>query len=166
MPWVKLDDDFYSHPKLMTVGLAATGLYARGLSYAGRYSTDGYLPEMWVRGQLAGEKPDLIKRLVDAGLWRVVDGGWLIPNFLENNFSRTAADAHKERVRKVRSEAGKRGAAVRHGGKQSGKPLADTVANSQANGVADAGSVGQQTHGPVPGPEPEPKPGPEPDPFE
>ena len=44
MTWTKLADNFHAHPKLLAVGLAGTGLFARALSYAADYLTDGRIP--------------------------------------------------------------------------------------------------------------------------
>ena len=33
MPWARLDDGFYDHPKILDVSLAAAGLFSIGLSY-------------------------------------------------------------------------------------------------------------------------------------
>lgn len=111
MTWVKLDDQLHAHPKVMRVGLAGTGLFARALSYCGCYATDGVVPPGWAHAQLAPEDHgNLPEQLVAAGLWEPMpDGGFRIPDFCELNPS-----ADEVRVRaQERSEAGRRAAAAR-----------------------------------------------------
>lgn len=107
MTWAKLDDRFHSHPKVEEAGLAATGLYARSLSYAACHETDGQIPEAWVKKQ---GSPRLAARLTDLGLWERVEGGWLIPDFTEFNPSKAElAEQRKQwRERQRRSRGGSR----------------------------------------------------------
>lgn len=105
MTWVKLDDKWHGHPKVLAAGLAASGLYARALSYCGDYLTDGYVPDGWVAAAIVGERRDTPARLEEVGLWeRAADGrGWLIPDFLEYNPS--SRDVRLEReLGKVRAQ--------------------------------------------------------------
>jgi len=110
MAWVKLDDGFYDNPKILAVGLAAAGLYAAALSYAGRKLTDGFVPDVAVWMLTGGEEDgaELPKFLVNHGLWTVVPGGYQIHDFLEYNppASKVKSDraAAKERMRAQRSE--------------------------------------------------------------
>lgn len=120
MTWVKLDDGFFANPKVQAVGYEGAGLYAMGLSYCGKYLTDGFLPQLWVNGH----PKRIVKKLVDGGLWRPVDGGYVMHDYLEINRS---AEQIKEERRKKR-EAGKQGAEARWNAK----------ADQQANGIADA----------------------------
>lgn len=41
MPWTKLDDGFWMHPKILLAGNEAVGIFARCISYCGAYLTDG-----------------------------------------------------------------------------------------------------------------------------
>ena len=45
MSWVKLDDQFSDHPKLLKVGPLAGWLWVSSLAYSSRYLTDGFIPE-------------------------------------------------------------------------------------------------------------------------
>jgi hypothetical protein len=84
MPWGRLDDKFYSHPKIIAAGLSATGLFALSLSYCAAHGTDGLVPQ----GALTnfnGWKP-AARRLVTIRLWETVDGGgWRIHDYLDWN---------------------------------------------------------------------------------
>jgi len=108
--WAKLDDTFHHHPKLMEVGLAAVGLYARGISYATDNLTDGRLPERWVLGQMAGEDGTLADQLVEAGLWDRNGSGYLVHDYADYNPTREEVEnrrfADSERKRSgIQSEA-------------------------------------------------------------
>ena len=41
MPWVKLDDQFFSHPKVLRAGRDARDLYLASLTFCARNKTDG-----------------------------------------------------------------------------------------------------------------------------
>lgn len=102
MTWAKLDDRFHSHPKLERAGLAATGLYAKSLSYAACYETDGHVPDEWVAKQ--GPKRHA-ERLLSLGLWEQVKGGYQVADFLDFNPSRADLQARRDRA----AQNGKRG---------------------------------------------------------
>lgn len=103
MTWAKLSDNFHSHPKVLEMGNAAAGLYARGLSFAACYLTDGELPTTWV----ARQDQRLVKKLLETGVWSNQGNGHIrITDFLDYNPSREEvsqkrADA-RERVTRYR----------------------------------------------------------------
>ena len=120
MTWIRLDDGFPDHPKIATVGPLAGWFHVCGLCYAGRYLTDGFIPENAVfrladfRGigishGMVGhdvEAGELIDALLDAGLWQRVEGGYMIHDYLEYNPSaeqvRQERQVAKERMQKLR----------------------------------------------------------------
>jgi hypothetical protein len=108
MPWVRLDDGFADHPKIMAAGPMASWLYVCGLTYAARMLTDGFIPASQVR-KLADldNTLALTERLAEVGLWKPVDGGFLINDYLEYNPSadkvRAERKAAQERMHKIRS---------------------------------------------------------------
>lgn len=109
MTWARLDDSFYDHPKFLGLGLEPIGLWACGLAYACRYLTDGFLPRAAV-ARFGGPKGiKTASELVDSGLWSEVNGGYSIINYLEYNQSKS----NVESTRKVKQDAGKRGASAR-----------------------------------------------------
>lgn len=73
--WARVDDGWWCHPKVMGLDLAARGLWITALCWASTQDTD-VVPEAFLRmlGDQDGEALDL----VEAGLWRVVEGGWQI----------------------------------------------------------------------------------------
>jgi hypothetical protein len=97
----------------------------------------------------------VVAQLVRVRLWERVDGGYQIHDYPKYQPSKSAVLKERKRIRSVRSDAGKKGAAATHGkpggkasGKASGKPLANDVANPQ------------QSNGQNPVPVPNPKPNP------
>jgi hypothetical protein len=74
--WVKLDDHFPDHPKVIAAGPLAAWLYVAGLCYAARLLTDGFIPYAMVprlvphRGPKNATSPEaLAERLCEVGLW-------------------------------------------------------------------------------------------------
>jgi hypothetical protein len=85
MPWGRLDDSFYDHPKLDRIPvehrLACVGLWARAISWCNRFLTDGHVPRTRV-DRLDGSQ-ELAHRLVAAGLFEETATGYLVHDFLE-----------------------------------------------------------------------------------
>lgn len=108
MTWTKLDDGFWSNPKVDLAGNEAAGAYVRALSYCGRHDTDGSFPESVARF-IARAKVWTI--LVDVALIEQVEGGYLIPDYLDFNPS----------AREVEERRQKRADAGRLGGLKSGQ---------------------------------------------
>lgn len=96
MPWFRLDDSFYSHPKVIAAGNEAVGLYVRCGTYCAQHLTDGFVPEHVVL--LYGSR-ELADTLVRTKLWRRVRGGWRMPDYLAYNPSAQTVD--KERAAKA-----------------------------------------------------------------
>lgn len=135
MAWVKVDDHFPEHPKVLDVGPLAEALWLRALCYANRYRTDGVIPAGFVR-----RMPDLdgsaeAERLVSAGLWDQSETGYIIHDYLEHQQSSGQIEA----ISAVRAEAGRRGGLRRSevmeaNNKQVATPLLQEVASKpQAN---------------------------------
>lgn len=68
MPWVRLDDEFPDHPKIVAAGHAAAWLHVTALCYCNRLLTDGFIPADKVP-LLVPNASKLVDRLVDAGVW-------------------------------------------------------------------------------------------------
>lgn len=106
MAYVRVDDDFDDHAKVLLIARplrnAAIGMYLRGLCYACRHESDGFLP----RGKFddPGDS-DVVEALVSVELWEQCDGGYRVHDYL--SWNRSADEI--ERIRKVRREAGSRG---------------------------------------------------------
>lgn len=82
MPWFRVDDSFWSHPKVVQAGNAAIGLWVRCGSYCAQHLTDGFVPA-WLVKQFGS--PAQVRKLVDAGLWEPVDNpcGYLMHDWPE-----------------------------------------------------------------------------------
>lgn len=102
MAWAKLDDGFWSNPKVEEAGNEAAGAYARMLSYCGQHLTDGHVKQ--AAAKYITRRP-ILTRLVELGFLERNGEGWIIPDYLEFNPSREEVESK----RKARSEAGKRG---------------------------------------------------------
>lgn len=80
MTWLKVDDQFTDHPKVLALGrdrLAGIGLWAVGSCYAARFLTDGYIPA----AVLPPGARRLAQRLVAVGLWDTAEGGYRIHDY-------------------------------------------------------------------------------------
>lgn len=144
MVWLKIDDKFHGHPKIVMVGNAAAGLFVRLASYCSEHGTDGVIPLALVRAYGTRGELAALLRGVDPLLVDHPDG-YLIPDFLDYNPSAVEVEAKRQ----ARSEAG------RLGGKASGatrrsKREANHEANASANGEANV----KQNRTPVPVPVP------------
>jgi hypothetical protein len=104
--WIKLDDGFAQHPKLVAVGPEGLTLQVRAFCYAGRYLTDGFIPDA-VAVSLASnltESPEhWIDQMVKHKLWIVKDGGFQVHDYLTYNPSKIQV----ETARKLKSRGGK-----------------------------------------------------------
>ncbi len=113
MSWVKLDDNYADHPKVVAAGPLAAWLNVAAWCYAARYRTDGFVPYNAV-GRLCDtmtyDPHDLARRLVEVGLWEAVSDnaydGYRIHDYLQYNPSAADAEATREaarqRMQKVR----------------------------------------------------------------
>lgn len=79
------------------MGNEAAGLYARAVSYAAHYETDGRIPKDWL-DYACGRKKQAIKKLVDAG--KIEDKGdhWELVSFLEYNRTREKAEEIRQKI--------------------------------------------------------------------
>ncbi len=125
MPWVRLDDQFPNHPKVVSVGPLAGWLHVCALCYCAQYLTDGFVPqaaiphlidvrgigvtdhqgEMFARGHDV-TVDELVGMLLAKRLWEEAEGGYQIHDYLEYNPSaeivKAEREAAKERMRLAR----------------------------------------------------------------
>lgn len=114
MTWVRLDDGFPTHPKVLALSDRAFRAHVMGLCYASQHHTDGFVQKGYVPDRAAAE-------LVEGGLWEPIVGreGFQIHDFLTYNLSRSEWQALSQK----RSKAGSKGAARRWQGDS--KAIAD-----------------------------------------
>lgn len=101
MSWIKIDDGFPDHPKILAAGPLGVTALLRGLCWSSRHLTDGYIPQSLQANIFEGMNGFNPEKMVECGLWEVVAGGWQIHDYLDYNISK------KEVVRK-RKETAKR----------------------------------------------------------
>lgn len=173
MPWVKLDDAFYDHRKTANAGPMAELLWYRALQWSNRNLSDGFIPVAqvrrladfcedvaevaWSRSQDGDGRRDadavypteLADRLVAAGLWITVDGGWRFHQY--NEHQRTSEEIRL--LSQKRAEAGRKGAGQRwQDGKPYGKPIAtgqQTDGNHDGKSIAEPKPEGFVLHPPT-----------------
>jgi hypothetical protein len=114
MPWGRLDDNLYDHPKIDRLGrlrLPALGLHLLALSWCNHWLTDGLVP--FDRVAKLGGTDALAASLVAAEFWERADDGFRVHDFLEYNDSREAVmatrEAARDRMRKRRNGTGHTG---------------------------------------------------------
>lgn len=150
MAWSRIDDSLHSHPKIMLVGNAATGLFVRLISYAGQHLTDGFVPAHVAR---AYGTPRLLKSLCDANLLTRVDSksdqtsethphlqgpGFVIHDYLDYNPSREQVLAERAK-NAARQEAFRR---RRRGQEPPPDGSSEPAGNGVSNGVTNAATNG------------------------
>jgi hypothetical protein len=106
MPWGKLDDSLYDHPKLdelpPAMRLACVGLWAVSISWCNRRLTDGHVPKGRIR--LLGGTIQQAEALVSVRLFDKEADGYRVHDFLDFNdsreyvMSRRAKDAERQRL--------------------------------------------------------------------
>lgn len=106
MTWVRVDASVFGNPKVRRVPPPAKLLYVAGLCYCAEHLTDGRIPReaLAAIGATLGIRPTpAVRHLADAGLWAVVDDGWLVPDYCYRNPSRAEVEerrrADRERKR-------------------------------------------------------------------
>lgn len=107
MTWVKLDDGFANHPKVVAAGDEAAWLYIAGLCYASAQLTDGQIPKPIIARLTGLRRPDLLAaRLVDVGLWHNHTDHYTIHDYADHQRPRAdvqrAREAGRDRAKRSR----------------------------------------------------------------
>jgi len=145
MPWVRLDDEFAQHPKVVSLPYRGRWLHIAALCYSNRMLTDGFIPVAMLASLCPHEREDPIEedayhlaaQLVDVGLWEDAEGGYVIHDYHHYQPSKREVLAARKRLKAARAATGKKGAAQRWGvnSKVDGKP--HSKPHSEPNGKAD-----------------------------
>jgi len=119
MTWVKLDDGFAEHAKVLKAGPLAAWLHVSALCYANRHLTDGLIPQaalsqlMSMNGLSNKGRPvrvaGLAARLVRAGLWERDGGDYRIHDYLDYQPSRREVETRRAQLHQVRCTVGAQG---------------------------------------------------------
>lgn len=101
LPWVRLDTQFPSNPKILYLiedkKFRAAFVWTASLGYAGAHGTDGFVPASALPF-LHATKADA-KALVDVGLWNECIGGWEINSWAEFQPSSAETAERKKRAK-------------------------------------------------------------------
>lgn len=118
MTWVRLDDGFVAHPKVIGLDDRSFRFYISALCYSSQHLTDGSIlaSQLTFVGDLAGISypKAFAKKLVLAGLWDEIEGGYRIHDYLKYNSAKV--DVERDRAAARDRMARRRGADVRANG--------------------------------------------------
>lgn len=110
MPWVKLDDRFAEHPKVVVAGPVATMMWVLGLAYCNRNRTDGFIPAKVVArladwGECVADPEALAAKLVAVGLWETADDGYQAHDYAHYQPTKAALEHDSRRKKNSRTHA-------------------------------------------------------------
>lgn len=108
LSWLKIDDGFWCHQKVMLASPSALALWIRAGSWCAQQLTDGQLDARFL--SLFGGTPDIADELVDLGLWERTATGFQFHDWLEYQPSKEQvlaerAAARERQQRKRRGDA-------------------------------------------------------------
>ncbi len=101
--WVKLDDKFTGHTKVLAAGPEAAWLHIEGLCYCAQQETDGVVLDNALAKLTQFSKPKagkLAARLVEVGLWERNGAGYVIHDYLDYNPSKASLEIKRKAARK------------------------------------------------------------------
>lgn len=144
MPWVRLDDEFAQHPKVVSLPYRGRWLHIAALCYCNRMLTDGFVPLAMLASLCPHEQDDpvdesayrLADQLVDVGLWETAEGGFAIHDYHHYQPSKREVLDARKRLRAMRAAAGKRGVNKREANRD-----AKRQANGHTNGIQTGSKV-------------------------
>jgi hypothetical protein len=120
MPWVRVSDDFYDHPKFDAAGSLGIALWVAGLAWCNRNLSDGYIPrraalrlldfEDAIEAASNGDRNGVsngpsnsavarfvAQKLVKAGLWTDEEDGFRVHDYLDYQKSADQITAERDR---------------------------------------------------------------------
>jgi len=100
MAWIKIDDSFPDHPKVVGLSDTAFRVHISGLCYCGKYLTDGLIP-MQIASRFANNDMSVIVELTNAELWRedVSSNGFRIHDYLAHQTSKDQVEVKRANLR-------------------------------------------------------------------
>ena len=126
MPWFKLDDKGWCHPKVMAAGNRAYGAWCRAGQWASQQMSDGFVPASICRA--IDQAPSVWVALLKAGMIQSAEGGYTIHDYLAYNPSRAQLEAKQAAQR----EGGRAGAKARWDGYDYGSTHGSSYSLSKA----------------------------------
>lgn len=130
MSWVKLDDQWMDHPKIVRAGRDARDMWLASITWCSKHLTDGYFPKELLPSLAVMAGVDVANcqtfanTLLHVCLWEMHDDQYYIHDYLDYNPTKEQANATKA----ARSAAGRAG-----GNAKASKTASKTVANSWQN---------------------------------
>jgi hypothetical protein len=139
--WIKLDDGYAEHEKLLEAGPHALALDIRGMCYCARRLTDGLVPSGAIPALMVDLDPGALEALLRVGRWEEAKGGYQIHDYLVYNPSKAEVLAERDRWKGIHSAGGRARAA-------SASRIAGRFApkGHQPAGVPAGQDGGQQAH--------------------
>ena len=111
MSWVKLDDHWMDHPKIIKAGRDARDVWLASITWCAIQLTDGELPAeilptlCVMAGVPVANCQTFAKTLLDVCLWDATENGYCVHDYLDYNPSKDQVEINKI----ARSEAGRAG---------------------------------------------------------
>lgn len=105
MGWIKLDDGFYRHPKVVRAGRDGRDLFIAGLCWCSSQLTDGHIPAAMLpalsfdAGVPVDEAAIAADRLVEVGLWEHEPEGWVVHDYVDHQRTREQVEHDREQAR-------------------------------------------------------------------
>lgn len=96
MPWFKVDDSFYDHPKIFDAPDCVVALWVRAGSWSARNLQDGFVPSS-LPARLCDDPETAVQGLLDRGLWRRAKGGYQFHDWSDYQPTREEALAAQSR---------------------------------------------------------------------
>lgn len=144
MAWVRFDDGFFRHPKVVAAGRDARDVFMASVCYANANLTDGFIPEGALRMIAAdagiNSHTKAVKSLLSNRLWFVTDGGYQIHDYLDYQVSAASVTASQSSNRKRQQEWRNKNRNAKDNGQRNGvtnSPVTDTDKNIDINTTSD-----------------------------
>jgi hypothetical protein len=160
MPWVRVDDGLFLHPKWLATPAGARALWVTALSYCGNQANGGIVPAVLL--PMLGATVDDAEALVKSGLWTRDGDGYQINQFSDYNPTSTpdaAADRALARSKSAQ-KAGMASAAKRQREANVESTTDQRSFNDRSTNVQRAtnerSTSGQRNSTPIPSPSPSP----------
>lgn len=99
MSWVRLDDGFMEHPKVLALTPRDFQVHMRALCYAARRRDPHITPPAL---KVVGATTQIAERLTDVGVWDANGDGWVIHDWTEYQSDRNEADGETRDERRKR----------------------------------------------------------------
>jgi len=127
MVWFKIDDGFWSHPKVLELSDGAVALWARAGAYSAGHLTDGVVKGSTLR-LLASDRDHAVE-LVLAGLWDEHPDGYVFHDWVDYQPTREQVEAEREATRARVAKSRER---------RSGNGVSNGVTAPVSNGVSNS----------------------------